>query len=129
MAGLAPRLPLTIDQIDGAYGLLKDIRSLAQQNLKMLILTEKGERIMIPQYGVGLKRKLFENKSPSLESSIQSAITSQVNRYLPYISIQNIEVGQSQDSLTNISTEQSYELKITYIIIPTNETDMLTIAL
>jgi phage baseplate assembly protein W len=129
MAGLAPRLPLTIDQIDGAYGLLKDIRSLAQQNLKMLILTEKGERIMIPQYGVGLKRKLFENKSPSLESSIQSAITSQVNRYLPYISIQNIEVGESQDSLTNISTEQSYELKITYIIIPTNETDMLTIVL
>ena len=129
MAGLAPRLPLTIDQIDGAYGLLKDIKSLAQQNLKMLILTEKGERIMIPQYGVGLKRKLFENKSPSLGASIQSAITSQVNKYLPYISIQNIEVGESQDSLTNISTEQSYELKITYIIIPTNETDMLTIAL
>jgi phage baseplate assembly protein W len=129
MAGLAPRLPLTIDQIDGAYGLLKDITTLAQQNLRMLVLTGKGERIMIPEYGVGLKRKLFENKSPSLESSIQSAITSQVNKYLPYISIKNIEIGQSQDTLINLSVEQSYELKITYIIIPTNETDMLTITL
>lgn len=129
MAGLAPRLPLTIDQIDGAYGLLKDIRTLAQQNLKMLVLTGKGERIMIPEYGVGLKRKLFENKSPSLESSIQSAITSQVNKYLPYISIQDIQINESQDTLINLSAEQTYELKITYIIIPTNETDMLTIAL
>jgi len=84
---------------------------------------------MIPEYGVGLKRKLFENKSPSLESAIQSAITSQVNKYLPYISIQDIQVNESQDTLTNLSVEQTYELKITYIIIPTNETDMLTIAL
>jgi phage baseplate assembly protein W len=129
MAGLAPRLPLTIDQIDGAYGLLKDITTLAQQNLRMLVLTGKGERIMIPEYGVGLKRKLFENKSQSLESSIQSAITSQVNKYLSYISIKKIEIGESQDTLTNLSVEQSYELKITYIIIPTNETDMLTITL
>ena len=129
MAGLAPRLPLTIDQIDGAYGLLKDITTLAQQNLRMLVLTGKGERIMIPEYGVGLKRKLFENKSQSLESSIQSAITSQVNKYLPYISIKKIEIGESQDTLINLSVEQSYELKITYIIIPTNETDMLTITL
>ena len=129
MAGLAPRLPLTIDQIDGAYGLLKDLRSLAQQNLKMLILTEKGERIMIPEYGVGLKRKLFENRSQSLELSIQSAISSQVRKYLPYISIQNLQVKEPEDIIQNLSAEQAYEIQITYIIIPTNETDVLTIGL
>lgn len=129
MAGLAPRLPLTIDQIDGAYGLLKDLRSLAQQNLKMLILTEKGERIMIPEYGVGLKRKLFENRSQSLELSIESAISSQVRKYLPYISIQNLQVKEPEDIIQNLSAEQAYEIQITYIIIPTNETDVLTIGL
>ena len=115
MSGFAPRLPLNIDQIDGGYGLIKDLQTLAQQNLKMLLLTEPGERIMIPQYGVGLKKHLFENKNISLEGSIKSSITVQARKYLPYINIKDIEVNTSQDGSSN--SEQAYEIKITYFII------------
>ena len=46
--GLSVALPLRIDEIDGAYGLNKDIITMAEQNLKMVVLTSPGERVMEP---------------------------------------------------------------------------------
>ena len=51
-SGLGAKLPLTIDSVFGPYNLLTDYNSLAQQNLKMLILTNPGERMMDTSFGV-----------------------------------------------------------------------------
>ena len=60
MSGISPKLPLSRDFEDG-YSLNKTLKDVARQNLKMLILTAPGERIMIPDFGVGLRNYLFEN--------------------------------------------------------------------
>ena len=60
MASLGIELPLVRDIADG-YKTLKSFRELIKQNLKMLLLTNKGERVMIPEYGIGMNRFLFEN--------------------------------------------------------------------
>ena len=59
MASYAVRLPLTQDTGDG-YTMIKRIKTLVRQNLKMLVLTNPGERVMEPEYGVGIKTFLFE---------------------------------------------------------------------
>ena len=51
---LAPRLPLTIDSKFG-YEMLVTIRQTTKQNLKCLLLTAPRERMMDPEFGVGLK--------------------------------------------------------------------------
>ena len=56
--GLSPKLPLTKDPQDG-YALNKEYVELVQQNLKMILLTAPGERIMEPEFGVGLRNYLF----------------------------------------------------------------------
>ena len=82
---------------------------------------------MLPSYGVGLKRRLFEISSPSLGDEIKSSILQKVRIYLPYISITNIEV---QESSTNQNiTEYALEIKIYYNILPIKENDLLTIQL
>ena len=53
-------IPLNQDTSDLFYELHKTLKSKIQQNLRMLLYTSPGERIMIPNYGVGLKRFLFE---------------------------------------------------------------------
>ena len=53
--GLSVALPLEVNPNDGAYGVHKDLQSVARQSLKMLILTAPGERIMAPDFGVGNK--------------------------------------------------------------------------
>ena len=48
--GLSVALPLEVNPNDGAYGVHKDLQSVARQSLKMLILTSPGERIMAPDF-------------------------------------------------------------------------------
>ena len=59
MRGLSPKLPLTRNSETG-YSLNKTYRDMVKQNIKMLLLTAPGERIMDSNFGVGLKTYLFE---------------------------------------------------------------------
>ena len=60
MASFSVALPLCRDTTDG-FVMIKKFKTLVRQNLKMLILTVPGERIMDPEFGVGLKTYLFQN--------------------------------------------------------------------
>jgi hypothetical protein len=99
--GLSPKLPLTKDPQDG-YALNKDYIDLVKQNLKMLLLTAPGERIMEPDFGIGLRNYLFENNTNSTYSEIETRIREQVNFYMPFIEVQQVDFGspQSDNTLT-----------------------------
>jgi len=90
--GLSVALPLRIDPVDGVYGLNKTLVDMATQNLKMVILTSPGERIMEPEFGVGVRNYLFAQNSPGLSSQLRDRISQQVSKYLPYISLNNLQV-------------------------------------
>jgi len=90
--GLSVALPLRIDPVDGVYGLNKTLVDMATQNLKMVILTSPGERLMEPEFGVGVRNYLFAQNSPGLSSQLRDRISQQVSKYLPYISLNNLQV-------------------------------------
>ena len=92
MSSYAVALPLEMDSADG-YAMLKSIRKLVKQNLKMLILTNPGERVMEPDFGVGLKRYLFENYGAGTEAQIDTKIREQVGKYLPAVTIIRVAFG------------------------------------
>ena len=90
-SGLSPQLPLVVSEVFGAYNLNTNFEDLAKQNLKMLILTIPGERMMDPNFGVGLRRYLFALNNSNTYSNITSKINEQVQRYLSYIQIDDIQ--------------------------------------
>lgn len=112
MLGYSPKLPLVYDNEDGPYLLTKSVNELAKQNLKMLILTKPGERIMMPDFGVGLNRFLFENDTNILRETIISEIKRKVNRYLPYINIIDLDLNRGSD----VSDNNTLYIKIKYSI-------------
>jgi phage baseplate assembly protein W len=95
--GLSVALPLRIDPIDGAYGLNKKVSEVASQNLRMIILTSPGERIMYPEFGVGIKQFLFEQNTSETISAVDGRIRQQVARYAPYIKILDLTVQSPTD--------------------------------
>tara|TARA_Y100000310_G_scaffold230794_1_gene233320 strand:+ start:28775 stop:29170 length:396 start_codon:yes stop_codon:yes gene_type:complete len=97
-AGLSVALPLGFSNIFGAYNLNTTFFELAKQNLKMLILTVPGERIMDPRFGVGLKKYLFEMNDDDTYDNITEKILEQTKIYLPYIKIQDILYGIPEDN-------------------------------
>jgi hypothetical protein len=119
-SGLAPRLPLVFDDVFGPYGLITDFRALATQNLKMLILTNPGERIMDTEFGVGLKSYLFEQNTPSTYSEIDSKIRQQVQKYLPYIGIERIDFAVPEDNPDLFPNNLSVSIYFNIIPLRTN---------
>ena len=79
MSGLSVRLPLRQDEVDGLYQMNKTLVELVKQDFRMLMLTEPGERILLPEYGVGLLQWLFE--PAEMVESIQGNIVDRINEH------------------------------------------------
>ena len=124
MAGFSPKLPLTLD-VDDGYALTKDLKELAKQNFKNLVLTSPGERIMDPEFGVGIKLFLFENNNVQTQGRIDARVRSQVQKYLPYIDIESIQFN-NVDVNPNVS-ENFLGVRILYRIKKLAISDVLEI--
>ena len=69
----------------------------AKSNLKNLLSTARGERIMQPEFGTGLHELLFEPMTTEFETSVQKEITNSVNFWLPYVTIEEIEIDMTDE--------------------------------
>tara|TARA_Y100000592_G_C5482395_1_gene326486 strand:- start:14496 stop:14894 length:399 start_codon:yes stop_codon:yes gene_type:complete len=125
MAGLSPKLPLTLSPIEGPYTSLKELKDVVKQNLTMLLLTIPGERIMDPNFGVGLERFLFEPNDRSVVLEIGSRIETQLQTYMPFLSLKDFYFDDGTNDLkNNINT---LNIQIVYYINPLAEEDVLSI--
>tara|TARA_R100000773_G_C4171403_1_gene84961 strand:+ start:71 stop:439 length:369 start_codon:yes stop_codon:yes gene_type:complete len=109
MASYSVRLPLTQDSGDG-YTMIKRIKTLVKQNLKMLILTNPGERVMEPDYGVGIKQFLFENFESDVFARIDQKIREQVARYMPAVQIRKLQFANSNPDTNTLSLYLEYSI-------------------
>ncbi len=107
--GLSPKLPLQKDPIDG-YALNKNYVSMTTQNIKMLILTAPGERIMQPEFGVGLRNFLFLNDSSKLRNDIRAKINEQVKRFMPFIEVGEILIDEIENNPNSISVKMNFRI-------------------
>ena len=66
-----------------------------KHNLVNVLLTEPGERVNEPNFGVGLKNQLFENNINTEE--LDELINQQINFYIPQIELIGTNVTLSED--------------------------------
>tara|TARA_Y100001938_G_scaffold131085_1_gene187762 strand:+ start:525 stop:974 length:450 start_codon:yes stop_codon:yes gene_type:complete len=118
MSGIAVKLPVALSDTVGV-ATTKTVVETLRQNLKTLILTNPGERVMEPGFGVGLEKFLFERFTESTYASIQEELVNQVKTYMPQIAIKNFEV--STDGVDN----SELRILIEYVITPLGTTDIL----
>ena len=87
-----------------------------KSNLINVLLTERGERVNLPDFGVGLKNLLFETQIDT--NVLESRIDAQVQKYIPEITLISAEVAFSPD-------EHILYIKIPYEAKPSSETDAI----
>ena len=126
-SGFAAKLPLTFSNNFGPYELITNYENLARQNLKMLVLTNPGERMMIPEFGVGMYTFLFEPDTPVLYNSLEARVKSQTKKYLPYVAIQDVQF-RSFDNSSEFDANRALKVTVNYIIKPLNTSDVLTVS-
>tara|TARA_Y100000593_G_scaffold87430_1_gene167877 strand:- start:173 stop:550 length:378 start_codon:yes stop_codon:yes gene_type:complete len=124
MKGYSPKLPLTLSETDG-YRLTKSVKEVVAQNLKMLVLTSPGERIMDPLFGVGLYNFLFELNNGNTKTQLRERIRRQVKKYLPFVVIRRI--GLEDDGELDID-RNSLNVVIEYVIPSIGEAGLLSVS-
>jgi phage baseplate assembly protein W len=68
-----------------------------KSDLLCLLLTNPGERVMLPEFGTPLKRLLFEQNDNFLREEVQKVISQSIATWEPRIVVQNIEVTSGPD--------------------------------
>ncbi len=91
----------------------------AKSKLINVILTEPGERLNHPTFGVGIKQRIFEQNTDSLEENLRSVITSQIKQYVPEITVENIKFMPEGDILY---------LTVNYKVIANSNKDSVALA-
>jgi len=124
MQGVSCKLPVAIDPQDGTYSLNKTPLESIKQNLKMLLLTNPGERCMDPDFGVGVKRYLFSQDIQDVRDQLGAAVKQQVSKYLNFILIKEINFSKSSSNDNNV-----LYMQILYTIPSINTTEQLILDL
>lgn len=68
-------------------------------NVRNLILTNKGERLMNPDFGTDIYNLLFENNVPELDETIRTSVRDAFDRYMPLARIERLEVEQKEHKI------------------------------
>src|SRR5262245_34522962 len=63
-----------------------------EQAIQIILLTERGERPMLPEFGGGLRRFLFEPNSPPTRRAIERVVRAALIDWEPRIDVDRVEV-------------------------------------
>jgi len=110
MSRLSVKTPLGYDETDGPYTACHNMKEVAYQNLKSLALTNPGERIFEPDFGIGLRSRLFEHDTTSLRTELRQRIAQQVAAYIPYVHILGIEFTAQNDANSTLGIRLTYAI-------------------
>lgn len=68
------------------------------QSIRNIVLTNRGERLMNPEFGCDIRGLLFENFSPGVEEVIKDAITQAVEIHEPRAKILDVRIVALPDN-------------------------------
>ena len=89
-----------------------------KSNLLNILLTEPGERVFNPNFGVGLRTYLFENFTDI--ESLQSRIRNQIQRYAPQTDLVDVRINKDNNN-------HQLNVSIFYRVLADNTVDALQV--
>lgn len=84
-----------------------------RESIRLILMTEPGERIMRPTFGAGLRRFLFEPNLPATHRLIEQRITDALGRWEPRITVDRVDVTADRSDPSQAVVTIEYRLVAT----------------
>ena len=117
---IAIGISLPFNGPSGPFNSTYSTKDQIKSNLINLLLTEKGERVFNPEFGIDLKRALFEPMTEDLNTFIQSIITTGINTFVPQVNVDFVNITQDRDT-------QTVSLTVNYSLVLSGTSDQITV--
>lgn len=99
------------DSVKGFFLDLNNSDSAAiKADLMHLILTRKGERLYLPDFGTDLLKYIFNPNDSKTQGEIKQELSQVVKKYLPKLQINEVSVTQS------VNSEYAATVRIDYTV-------------
>ncbi len=84
-------------------------------NVRNLLLTTRGERYMIPDFGTNLKNILFENitSEDQFLESIKTDMVEALNTWMPFLTIEKLTVNINPDTSNLVENDHAIQIDLT----------------
>lgn len=106
--------PVSFAQSGGTlFSMSFDIKDQVRDNLKNLLLTNSGERLMLNDFGANLLPLVFESSNENVVNAAIVRISNVVARYMPFVELENFETRV--ENSTNGNTV-GVVVRVTYAI-------------
>ena len=100
------------------FDMSRSTREQALSNLKNLILTRRGERVMYQLFGTTLQDTLFEQNTEVTRNSVITSISEAIQFWLPYITIETASV---EEVISQTAAMQEHGFRITLVVSVSND--------
>lgn len=78
-----------------------------KSDLLVLLLTEPGERVMLPEFGTPLRKYFFEPNDSAIIDNVKKTISDAISLWEPRIAVQNIDVLIGGDTVSSLNNQDS----------------------
>ncbi len=96
---------------DGWFETSNTTLTAIKNNVKSLLLTQKGERLMQPNLGLNLRKYLFEQMTPDMIIRIENDIVDAFAYWLPFVDLKGLEVKESESNTNGIDISVTFNIK------------------
>ena len=105
-------LPLHKDVgVQGYFASTKTTVEAVKNNIRNLLLTNRGERVFQPLLGLNLRQFLFEQITPDTVFAIQNDIRDTINLWLPFVLIENIKVEEDKANVNALVVKVDFRIQ------------------
>jgi phage baseplate assembly protein W len=96
---LGVTLPIRLGA-NGYFEITSDVLTQIKSNLTNLLLTQKGERVMQPDFGSELHRVIFEPMTDDGLANVRAIIETATQQWMPFVQINDVQVVRDEDNYT-----------------------------
>ena len=105
--GVGVKLPFAAENV---FSTVYTTKEQLKYNIINYMLTDLGERPMNPNFGMGLRSRLFESITQSTLDDIKQSIQTQIENMFPVVQIQRLDVI-GEPGYSSINIQFSYTIK------------------
>jgi len=109
------RIPLRNGR-DGWFDNIDKTVDAIEQDIRAFLFTNKGERVMRPDFGVGFIKYIFDPNDGLMESRARQEIEDGFRQYFPFVKLKKVEVKRkpNDDSLSENELRIKVEAEINF---------------
>ena len=104
--------PVEVDQVTGRFKVSCEEENI-KQSIQLILMTNKGERVMRPEFGCDLKSYVYETMDFSTMHRMEQEVLRALKRWEPRITDINVNVSYADNFEGQVMISISYKSRVT----------------